>query len=147
MRYQNNPHTDLSRNVDFQASLNNIAYERMLEKKAKYSLDYEFTNEKFHYFLGLFFSDAKDYTLQMCHFWRWLKKQVDVKREYTYKDCGEVITEVLILKGIRIDNDGRVLTIMKTKTGKKEWLSNMFSSPFFSHYEKRNRDAGTWIRR
>jgi hypothetical protein len=147
MKYKNTPHTDLSRNVDFQSELNNISYERMLKKAAKHELEYGFTNKKFSYFLGLFSSDSKEYTTQMVHFWNWLKKQVDVKREYTYIDCAEVITETLILKGIRIDNNGRILTIMKTKTGKRQWLSNIFSSPFFSHYEKRNKEAGRWIRR
>ena len=103
-----------------------------------------FTNKNFFHFVGFFTEYSDTYTMQMCHFWRWVKAQEGVKREYTYLDFGQEVTETLTLQGIKIDNEGRIVASVKTKTGKKDWVYNLLSSPLFSHYEKRNRDAGTW---
>jgi hypothetical protein len=103
-----------------------------------------FTNKNFFHFLGFFTNDSNGKNIQMSHFWRWAKAQEGVKREYTYLDFGQEITETLTLKGIEIDKDGHIVVLLRTKTGKKDWVYDLLSSPFFSHYEKRNRDAGTW---
>ena len=134
-------HTDLTRVVDFQERSNNLAFERMMKKKEEHKLEYGFTNSKFSKFLGFFNHEDTNKCLQMCHFWRWAKAQVGVKREYTYDCMGETITETLILVGIKNHKEGLVF-VYKTKTGKKEWMESVIGSSFYGHWYLANKKAG-----
>jgi hypothetical protein len=134
------PHIDRQ----FRSAHNDKAMALLLERKAAEHERIGFTNPKFYTFMGLFTNHSNQYNYQMACFWRWLKGQQGVKREYTYDYMFSSTTEVLILVGVESIN-GELFLVQKTKTGKKEWSEPIIGSCFFKHWERKNINAGKFI--
>jgi hypothetical protein len=128
----------------FRDAHNDKAMALLLERRAVEHERIGFTNSKFYTFMGLFANYSDQYNYQMACFWRWLKEQQGVKREYTYDYMFDLTTETLILVGVENIN-GDLFLVHKTKTGKKEWSEPIMGSCFFKHWKRKNIDVGKFI--
>ena len=116
----------------------------LLERKAAEHERIGFTDFKFYTFMGLFTDYSDQYVYQMACFWRWLKEQQGVKREYTYDYMFDLATEILTLVGVENIN-GELFLVHKTKTGKKEWSEPIMGSCFLKHWKREYIDSGKFI--